>query len=337
MVTISTRIRQLRQVLAIAERLRQRVLLGRHASAQRRTRSWTSRSRRSCGWRSIRRSWRSARPGSTTHYDNSSRRGAGRGLPQPHRGGAGDRAAAGDPRARRRRRHARASSRRRCRGGRSRPCCTASRAGRSWPCARVELGLYVSFSGVLTFKKSEALREIASDVPLDRLLVETDAPYLAPEQISRQDATSRPTWPHTARDAGRGQGHLARPSWPRRRPTTSSACSRQDAAGTAALPPHEHCAHDPGLRLLGRRAAHRQRCGAPAIRPIRRTAAAAARCWSSASASSGSTTVLVDTPPDLREQLLSVRVRARSTACSTRTTTPTTRTASTTCAWCPTP
>lgn len=44
----------------------------------------------------------------------------------------------------------------------------------------VELGLYVSFSGILTFKTSEDLRRIAADVPLDRLLVETDAPYLAP-------------------------------------------------------------------------------------------------------------------------------------------------------------
>jgi TatD DNase family protein len=42
------------------------------------------------------------------------------------------------------------------------------------------LGLYVSFSGIVTFKKSDALREIAGAVPLDRLLVETDAPYLAP-------------------------------------------------------------------------------------------------------------------------------------------------------------
>ena len=42
------------------------------------------------------------------------------------------------------------------------------------------LGLYVSFSGILTFKKSDALREVAASVPLDRLLVETDAPYLAP-------------------------------------------------------------------------------------------------------------------------------------------------------------
>jgi TatD DNase family protein len=42
------------------------------------------------------------------------------------------------------------------------------------------LGLYVSFSGILTFKKSDALREVARGVPVDRLLVETDAPYLAP-------------------------------------------------------------------------------------------------------------------------------------------------------------
>jgi len=43
------------------------------------------------------------------------------------------------------------------------------------------LGHYVSFSGVITFKKSDALRAIATDVPLDRILVETDAPFLAPE------------------------------------------------------------------------------------------------------------------------------------------------------------
>jgi TatD DNase family protein len=45
------------------------------------------------------------------------------------------------------------------------------------------LGGYVSFSGIVTFKKSEALRDIVRDVPLDRILVETDAPYLAPEPM----------------------------------------------------------------------------------------------------------------------------------------------------------
>ena len=44
----------------------------------------------------------------------------------------------------------------------------------------LDIGLYISFSGILTFKKSDALRAIAADVPLERLLVETDAPYLAP-------------------------------------------------------------------------------------------------------------------------------------------------------------
>jgi len=45
----------------------------------------------------------------------------------------------------------------------------------------VKRGLYVSFSGIVTYKKSEALRETAKTVPLDRLLIETDAPYLAPQ------------------------------------------------------------------------------------------------------------------------------------------------------------
>ncbi len=44
----------------------------------------------------------------------------------------------------------------------------------------VALGLYVSASGVITFKNSDALRQVFASVPLDRLLVETDAPYLAP-------------------------------------------------------------------------------------------------------------------------------------------------------------
>lgn len=46
----------------------------------------------------------------------------------------------------------------------------------------VELGGYVSFSGILTFPKSTDIREIAAEIPLDRLLVETDAPYLAPKR-----------------------------------------------------------------------------------------------------------------------------------------------------------
>jgi len=45
----------------------------------------------------------------------------------------------------------------------------------------VDAGLYVSFSGIVTFKKSHELRDVARGLPLDRLMVETDAPFLAPE------------------------------------------------------------------------------------------------------------------------------------------------------------
>jgi len=44
----------------------------------------------------------------------------------------------------------------------------------------VDLGFYISFSGIVTFKKAEDLRQVARQVPLDRLLIETDCPYLAP-------------------------------------------------------------------------------------------------------------------------------------------------------------
>lgn len=44
----------------------------------------------------------------------------------------------------------------------------------------LDLGFYISLSGILTFKKADSLREVAKFVPLDRLLVETDSPYLAP-------------------------------------------------------------------------------------------------------------------------------------------------------------
>jgi TatD DNase family protein len=52
--------------------------------------------------------------------------------------------------------------------------------GRDLAFAAIELGHYVSFTGILTFKNSQALRDIAAELPADRVLVETDAPYLAP-------------------------------------------------------------------------------------------------------------------------------------------------------------
>ncbi len=56
----------------------------------------------------------------------------------------------------------------------------------------LDRGWYISFSGILTFKKSEELRHIASYVPLDKILVETDAPYLAPQ--SRRGKTNEPAF-----------------------------------------------------------------------------------------------------------------------------------------------
>jgi TatD DNase family protein len=52
--------------------------------------------------------------------------------------------------------------------------------GRDLALTAIELGHYVSFTGILTFKNSDALREIAAELPADRIMVETDAPYLAP-------------------------------------------------------------------------------------------------------------------------------------------------------------
>jgi TatD DNase family protein len=62
----------------------------------------------------------------------------------------------------------------------------------------VDLGLYVSFSGILTFRNSEDIRRIAALVPPDRLLVETDAPYLAP--VPFRGKTNEPAYvAHTAK------------------------------------------------------------------------------------------------------------------------------------------
>ena len=64
--------------------------------------------------------------------------------------------------------------------------------------AGIELGLYVSFSGILTFRNSEDIRRIAALVPHDRLLVETDAPYLAP--VPYRGKTNEPAYvAHTAK------------------------------------------------------------------------------------------------------------------------------------------
>ena len=52
--------------------------------------------------------------------------------------------------------------------------------GRKLAMKAIELGLSISFTGILTFKKSDELRALAAELPADRIMVETDAPYLAP-------------------------------------------------------------------------------------------------------------------------------------------------------------
>jgi TatD DNase family protein len=58
--------------------------------------------------------------------------------------------------------------------------------------AALDLGFHISFSGILTFKNATDLREVAQRVPLDRCLIETDSPYLAP--APHRGKTNTPAW-----------------------------------------------------------------------------------------------------------------------------------------------
>ncbi len=71
--------------------------------------------------------------------------------------------------------------------------------------AAVRLGFHISFSGIVTFKNAGALKEVARKVPLDRLLVETDSPYLAP--VPHRGKTNRPGLVrHVAEEVARLRG-----------------------------------------------------------------------------------------------------------------------------------
>lgn len=72
--------------------------------------------------------------------------------------------------------------------------------------ACIDMGLYISFSGIVSYKKNGMLREVASKLPMDRILIETDAPYLSPEPVR----ATRPNEPalvvHTASTVANARG-----------------------------------------------------------------------------------------------------------------------------------
>ena len=68
--------------------------------------------------------------------------------------------------------------------------------------AALALGFYISFSGIVTFRNAKDLKEVARRVPLDRLLIETDSPYLAP--VPHRGKTNEPGWVvHVAEEIAR--------------------------------------------------------------------------------------------------------------------------------------
>ncbi|HQY76793.1 MAG TPA: TatD family hydrolase [Rhodoferax sp.] len=64
--------------------------------------------------------------------------------------------------------------------------------------AALDLGFYISFSGIVTFKSAQDIRDVAAMVPMDRMLIETDSPYLAP--VPFRGKTNNPSYvPHVAK------------------------------------------------------------------------------------------------------------------------------------------
>ncbi|MEI8119070.1 MAG: TatD family hydrolase [Methylophilaceae bacterium] len=69
----------------------------------------------------------------------------------------------------------------------------------------IELGFYISFSGIVTFKNAVAIKEVARQVPLSRMLIETDSPYLAP--IPYRGKTNQPSYvKHVAEEIAKLRG-----------------------------------------------------------------------------------------------------------------------------------
>ena len=91
----------------------------------------------------------------------------------------------------------------------------------------VELGLFISFAGMVTFKKSDALRAVAATIPADRILVETDSPYLSPHPL-RGKRNEPANLIHTAQALAKVRG-LSLEEFSRQ--TTANACRMFRVAG----------------------------------------------------------------------------------------------------------
>ena len=142
-------------------------------------------------------------------------------------------------------------------GARSAPlihCFTSSRALAE---TALGLGFSISFSGVVTFKNSADLRAIAHDAPLDRILVETDAPYLAPVPSSGQ---AQRTGVRRRDGARRRRSERNRARGARRRDPRQHAADLPEARPQTALRLEPSADHS-RLRLFGGRAPRRAGLG----------------------------------------------------------------------------
>ena len=71
--------------------------------------------------------------------------------------------------------------------------------------AAIELNFHISFSGIVTFKNALAIKDVARSIPLERLLIETDSPYLAP--VPHRGKINEPGWvKHVAEEIARLRG-----------------------------------------------------------------------------------------------------------------------------------
>ncbi|NBC33538.1 MAG: YchF/TatD family DNA exonuclease [Alphaproteobacteria bacterium] len=79
-------------------------------------------------------------------------------------------------------------------------------SGRELAEAAIGFGFLISLSGIFTFKRSQAIRDIVADLPIDRLLVETDAPYLTPDPMRKVRRNEPAMVVHTAARLGEVKG-----------------------------------------------------------------------------------------------------------------------------------